>query len=408
MMSPRKKLMTDFNWIEGSVTAPAGFRASGIAAGIKPSGAPDLALVASDRPGSSAAIFTCNVITAAPVKWSRALPPHCRAAVINAGNANCCTGEQGMRDAARMAELAATALDLSPQEVIVASTGVIGRPMPMSRLETGIPSAAASLSAAGGPAAARAIMTTDTCPKEAAVECDEGRAKFRVGGICKGSGMIHPQMATMLALVTTDLALQPDLLNDLLRRVADRTFNRVTVDGDTSTNDMLAVLSNGASGLEAAAGSPLQIRFEQALEAVCSRLARMLARDGEGATRLVQVRVTGTADGAAADRIARTVANSPLVKTAVFGNDPNWGRILMAAGRAGVAFREQDVSLTLCGIPLFRRGEPAPFDAAAASAAMKVDELPIDLCVGEGAGEATVWTCDFSYDYVRINAEYTT
>ena len=400
--------MTELVEIENSVTAPQGFRAAGVAAGIKPSGNPDVALIFSDLPATAAAIFTTNVVVAAPIIVCREnlADSTIRAIAVNAGCANACTGELGLKNARQMAAVAGKSLGVSATEVLVASTGVIGRHLPMTKLLPALVEAAAQVSLDGGPAAARAIMTTDTRPKECAVEVRTDAGSFRIGGICKGSGMIAPNMATMLAFLTTDAAVPAPLLHSLLKEIADETFNCVTVDGDTSTNDMLAILANGASPVditEANVGP-----FRDGLRHVCTHLAKELARDGEGATKLVEVRVSGARRESEARQTARSIANSPLVKTALFGNDPNWGRILCAAGYSGVDFDPNQSSLTLCGIPLVQGGEPLPFDEQTTSAAMKTPEVLIELDLGQGDAAGSYWTCDFSYDYVRINAEYTT
>jgi len=396
--------------VEGSVCAPAGFLAAGVSAGIKPSGNLDVALIVSEAPAPGAAVFTTNVFRSAPVIVSgeHLAGGRVRAVAVNSGCSNACTGEEGLRNARRMAEIAAALVGCAPEEVQVASTGVIGRQLPMEKVEAGLTLAAAVLSPAGGGLAARAIMTTDTRPKETAVEVRSGEVRFRVGGIAKGSGMIAPNMATMLAYVTTDAAVPAPLLDRLLREAADRTFNCVTVDGDTSTSDTLLVLANGRSGVAIDESSPHLPAFRAALGRVCETLAKELARDGEGATKLVQVHVAGAATPADARRIGLAIGNSPLVKTALFGNDPNWGRIVCAAGYSGVRFDPAGVDLDVAGIPLVRGGTPVPFDEAAVSAAMRVPELAIALTLREGDAEATIWTCDMSYDYVRINAEYTT
>ncbi len=396
--------------LPGSVTAPRGFRAAGVAAGIKPSGNPDVALIVSDTVASAAAVFTTNRVVAAPVLVSREhlADGQARVIAVNAGCANAVTGEQGLQDARKMAALAAAATGAAPEEVVVCSTGVIGRPLPMDRLEAGLRAAAEQLSPDGGPAAARAIMTTDTRPKEIAVEVAVDGQAVRIGGICKGSGMIAPNMATMLAFITTDAEVWPEVLAGALRSAAERTFNCVTVDGDTSTNDTLAILANGAAGVRVPPFSPAYNRFCDGLLEVCTYLARELARDGEGATKLVTVEVRGAVSPVQARKVARSIANSPLVKTALFGNDPNWGRILCAAGYSGAPLDPHRLALTLCGVPLVREGEPVPFDEAAASAAMKSPENHVLVDLGQGRSSATVYTCDFSYDYVRINAEYTT
>jgi glutamate N-acetyltransferase/amino-acid N-acetyltransferase len=394
--------------IPNSVAAPQGFRAAGVAAGIKSAGR-DVALIVSDRPASAAALFTTNRVQAAPIQVSRKhlAGGQARAVVVNSGNANACTGERGLADAERMTQIAGEALGLDAGEVLVASTGIIGHPMPMERIETGIRQAAREL-AEDGSVAAEAIMTTDTRPKQIGVEFVIGGQPVRIGGIAKGAGMIAPHMATMLAFLTTDAAIWPEVLQASLAATVARTFNCVTVDGDTSTNDSIMLLANGASGAQVRPGSPAHRLFCAALEEVCLHLAKELARDGEGATKLVEVQVHGARSFAQAQKVALTIANSPLVKTALFGNDPNWGRILAAAGRAGVAIDPQHLSLRIGDVRLVENGAPLPFDAATASAELKQPEVVISLHLGMGAVTATVWTCDFSYDYVKINAEYHT
>jgi glutamate N-acetyltransferase/amino-acid N-acetyltransferase len=402
--------MTMFEHVSGAVCAPLGFRASGAAAGIKPSGNPDIALIVSDGPASAAAVFTTNRVCAAPILVSREnlRNGQARAIAVNAGNANACTGEEGMRDARRMAQVTAELIGARLEEVLVASTGVIGHKLPMERVEQGLRRAAAELSRQGGEQAARAIMTTDTRPKEVAIEIPLGDAAVRIGGICKGSGMIAPNMATLLAFLTTDAVIWPEVLQSALRSATEQTFNCLTIDGDCSTNDMLAILANGASGVRITPGSPAHGAFCEGLLHVCTRLVKDLARDGEGATKLVEIRVSGARSVAAARKVGLAIGESPLVKTALFGNDPNWGRILCAAGYSGVAIDPTRLALTLCGVPLVRGGEPLPYDKNLASEAMKGPEAVIALDLGLGSQSATVWTCDFSYDYVRINAEYTT
>jgi glutamate N-acetyltransferase/amino-acid N-acetyltransferase len=396
--------------ISNAVCAPEGFRAAGVAAGIKSTG-PDVALIVSDSPTHAAAVFTTNRVQAAPILVTRenlrASRGSARAIVVNSGNANACTGAQGMLDARRMTALTGEVLGISAEQVLVASTGIIGHHLPMEKLEAGIRSAAASLGRDAAPASA-AIMTTDLVAKEAAVEFELGGRPVRVGGICKGSGMIGPHLATMLAFVTTDADVWPEVLQPALAAVAARTFNCTTVDGDTSTNDTLAIFANGRSGVAIRPNSPALRAFEAALEHVCTQLARALARDGEGATKLIELQVRGARTAVDARRIAMTMANSPLVKTAFFGNDPNWGRLMMAAGRAGVRFDPAHAALWIGDVQLVRAGEPLAFDHAAAVAAMKQPEVTTTLELAEGSAAARVWTCDFSYDYVRINAEYHT
>ncbi|MCC2670278.1 MAG: argJ [Armatimonadetes bacterium] len=402
--------MAEFFEIEGSVCAPEGFLAAGVAAGIKPSGNPDVTLIVSDRPATAAALFTRNRVVAAPVVVSRehVSRGRARAIAVNAGNANACTGSTGMENARRMARVAADLLGTEPEEILIASTGIIGRPMPMERLEAGLALAARELRPDGGPAAARSIMTTDTRPKEIAVEISVDGSRFRIGGICKGSGMIEPNMATMLAFVTTDAEVWPEVLQAALTTAVERTFNCVTVDGDTSTNDSLFILANGASGVRVSPESPAHRAFCDGLLYVCTHLAKELARDGEGATKLVEIQVTGSRSTAQARKVGKSIANSPLVKTALYGNDPNWGRILCAAGYSGVPIDQERLALTVCGYPLVREGEPVEFEEATVSRAMQDPEILIRLDLGQGRSASTVWTCDFSYDYVRINAEYTT
>lgn len=402
--------MSEFFEIPGAVCAPRGFRAAGVAAGIKPSGNPDVTLIVSDCPAAAAGVFTRNRVVAAPVLVSREhlAGGTARAIAINAGNANACTGTQGMEDARRMAQITANLLEIPVEQVLVASTGIIGRPLPMDRLEAGLGQAAAELSPENGSQAARSIMTTDTRPKEIAVEINVEGAQIRIGGICKGSGMIQPNMATMLAFITTDAEVWPEVLQSALVSAVERTFNCVTVDGDTSTNDSLFILANGTSGVRVTPDSPTHRAFCEGLVYVCTHLAKELARDGEGATKLVEIQVHGARSTAQARKVGKSIANSPLVKTALFGNDPNWGRILCAAGYSGVTIDQERLALTLCGYPLVREGEPVEFDEAAVSQAMRVPEVLIRLDLGQGRSSSTVWTCDFSYDYVRINAEYTT
>jgi glutamate N-acetyltransferase/amino-acid N-acetyltransferase len=396
--------------ILGGITAPQGFRAAGVACGLKKNGNRDLMLLAADRACSVAGVFTRNVIKAAPVLYSSSIVKagRAQAVVINAGIANACTGDEGMCRCEQMAADVTAATGLEKELVLVCSTGVIGWQLPMEKISAGITEAARALSPDGGHNAALAIMTTDTRPKEIAVQFETSGGPVRIGGMAKGSGMIAPNMATMLSVITTDARVDPDTLQSALTSAADRSFNRVTIDGDTSTNDTVLLLASGATGVRLDQGTQDFACFAQALNQVTTLLAKAIARDGEGATKLVEIRVTGAPDDAAAARIAMTIANSPLVKTALFGNDPNWGRILAAAGRAGVKFKPNRVNLDLAGVPVVRDGAPVEFDKAAASAAMKTDEVLIDLTLAEGEGRAVAWTCDFSYDYVRINADYTT
>ena len=413
--------MADWQEIAGSVTAPKGFRATGITAGLKPSGSPDLALILSDTDAIAAGVFTTAQVRAACVDYCRQRlqsKASARAILVNSGQANAATGEQGWKDALESADLLASNLKISPQSVLLASTGVIGQRIRMDALRRGIPKVVDSLSVKGGDTAARSIMTTDLVPKAIALETlIEGRP-VRLGGIAKGSGMIHPNMATMLAFVTCDAAVSTSLWQQMLSRAADKSFNQITVDGDTSTNDCLIALANGQS--RTAAITELDQngeKLEAMLTAVCQHLAKAIARDGEGATCLIEVRVTGASDDESARRIARTVAGSSLVKAAIFGRDPNWGRIAAAAGRAGVTFKQDDLQIKLGAFLMMENGQPLPFDRAAASdylkqaaagAYLQDDTVLIEVRVGNGSGEGVAWGCDLSYDYVKINAEYTT
>ncbi len=402
----------------GAVTRVPGFRAAAVACGLKASGQPDLALVACDRPATAAAMLTTNAFKAAPVIYdAQALSRShntTQAVVINAGNTNACTGEQGLRDAGRMAALAESALGLPAGRALVMSTGIIGHPMPMDKVEAGVQAAAAAMSTTGGAAAARAIMTTDLVPKEAFTQVRLGGVTISIGGMIKGSGMIHPSLAradqlhaTMLGLIVTDAAVAPAALNRALERATAASFNRITVDGDTSTNDTVLLLASGEAGNPPIVNDDYAA-FEAALTGVCVSLARQIARDGEGATRLVEIVVRGADGDAEAERAAKAVATSPLVKTAIFGADPNWGRVLAAIGRSGIRVEPARVSLWLGGVQLVAGGEPLDFDVEAARAALQQPEVRFVADLGLGSGQATVWTCDLSYKYVEINAEYHT
>ena len=447
--------MADWQVIEGGVTAPKGFRAAGVTAGLKPSGAPDLALILSDSEAIAAGVFTTSQVRAACVDYCQDLleeKPTARAILCNAGQANACTGEQGKQDALASAESLAAALGIPSTEVLTASTGVIGQRLKIDVLQAGIPSLVDALSPEGSDKAARAIVTTDLVTKSIALETQIGDRPVRVGGISKGSGMIHPNMATMLAFVTCDAAVSPQLWQDMLRRATEKSFNQITVDGDTSTNDCLLALANGESRTPAiTAAGPEADKLEAMLTEVCIHLAKSITRDGEGATCLIEVSVKGAMSDRAAGQIARTVAGSSLVKSAIFGRDPNWGRIAGAAGRAGIPFDQNELSIALGDFILMREGTPQPFDRAAASAyltqqserstlamskillspteqgnellvaetqtsflrqKLEIEALAhpvqITVTVGEGEGKSVAWGCDLSYDYVKINAEYTT
>jgi glutamate N-acetyltransferase/amino-acid N-acetyltransferase len=403
-----------FAEIAGSVSAPAGFRAAGVACGIKKSGNLDLALIVSDRPASSAAVFTINKAQAAPILVSKtrlkASNGRQRVIVINSGCANACTGSEGMRTAEAMADAAAASASAGPFEVLVASTGVIGVALDRDRVTAGIASAAAALVDEGGPAAARAIMTTDPFPKEAAVEVTTASGTFRVGGMAKGSGMIEPLMApsaTMIGVVTTDADVSPALLQRALTEVTDKTFNAISVDGECSTNDCVFALANGASGVTL--GDAQFDLLVESLRRVCEPLAVGIVRGGEGATKVVTIEVTGGASNEEAKRCARAIANSPLVKTAVHGADPNWGRLVAVAGRAGVDFDLNRARVRIGDVELFVDGQPHDERAEQASAHLQQQEVSVHVDLGTGgAGRARMWTCDLSAEYVKINAEYRT
>ncbi|MBN1308552.1 MAG: bifunctional glutamate N-acetyltransferase/amino-acid acetyltransferase ArgJ [Chitinispirillaceae bacterium] len=395
--------------IGGGVTAAAGFSAGGIRAGIKQSGDPDLALLFSERRCTGAGVFTINKIRASSVDWSRShLPSRAiRAIVCNSGCANACTGRRGAKDTAATARLAASSLGVAADTVLVASTGVIGRFLPLSTIAAAMPELKKRLSPSGGTAFVRAIMTTDRVTKESAVAVKIGRKGYTIGGCAKGAGMIRPNMATMLAFITTDAAIAPSRLNPIVKRVVDRTFNCLTVDGDTSTNDMLLVLANGASQCSVASKSSC-LTFEEGLSAVCNELCTKIAADGEGATKRVEVHVKGGATDAEAKQAALAVADSNLTKCALFGNDPNWGRIACAVGYSGARFSDRTMTIHLCGIPVFKNLRPLPFDQTKAHNALKKKVVSIEINLGMGKASAVAHTCDFSYDYVKINAEYHT
>ena len=398
--------------VEGGVTAPSGFRASGLHCGIKVSGKPDLSLIVSDTAASAAGVFTVNLAKAAPVYLCQEhlASSHgtARAIVTNSGCANACTGPRGEADAREMAQLTAAAVGCNKEHVLVASTGVIGVNLKMAAIRDGIPMAVKALDAKGGAAAARAIMTTDPFPKEYAVEVDTVLfGTFRVGGMCKGSGMIEPRMATMLGYLTTDAAVEPVMLRRALIEASRFTFNAITVDGEPSTNDCVFALANGASGV--AINENLYPALVEGLRAVAHELALGIVRGGEGATKLVAITVTGAATDADAWMAARAIANSPLVKTAVHGGDPNWGRLVAAAGRSGAAFVLSGARVQIGSLVLFENG--SPFDELAPKAAeyLTGKDLEIEVNLGTGGSHrATVWTCDLSAEYVKINAEYRT
>ena len=407
---------------DGGVSSALGFKAAGIHAGFRADPERlDFGLVAADAPCAAAAVFTQNVFCAAPVTISRrhldgVSYGTARAVAINSGNANAATGEVGLQAAEESAVLVAEALGCTRDEVLVASTGVIGQHISLIPFKTGALEAVGALSREGGSDAARAIMTTDTRPKQTAVAFSGDAigfpgCTFTVGGMSKGAGMIMPNMATMIAVITTDAPVRADVLHEVLVKAVGRSFNKITVDSDTSTNDCCFALASGEAAPTGAyfeRDSAALALFERAFTCVCCDLAREMAADGEGATRLVTVRVAGAASEADADLAARTVANSPLVKTAIFGHDANWGRIAGALGRSGASFNQEDVSIDIMGMPVCRAGLTVPFDEEEALRRFERPEIDIDVDLGAGDFSTMMWTCDFSYEYVKINGDYRT
>ncbi len=395
--------------VKGGVTAPAGFLAAGILCGIKKRGK-DLALLYSQKPAAAAGTVTRNSVKASSVLWAQQVlkKGSARAIVANSGNANCCTGRRGGRDTRQMALAAANGLNIQSNEVLVGSTGVIGVPLPIDRVKKGIALAAKQLSRTGSLSAAEAIMTTDTRPKEIAVRFRHGARFVTVGGIAKGSGMIAPNMATMFAFLTTDASVPVGLLREILRSIVEETFNRITVDGEMSTNDMVLLLANGASKTSAIRkGTKAHSDFYKAVEVVCRHLAYEIVRDGEGVTRLMTVEVTGAASKQAALKAARQVANSLLVKTMVAGRDPNWGRVAAAVGASGVSTHLNRLTIRLGKTTVFRKGEPARLKKETLLKEVDHPEVRIGVDLGSGRGAATLLSGDLTEGYVQINAKYT-
>jgi glutamate N-acetyltransferase/amino-acid N-acetyltransferase len=395
--------------VPGGVTAPKGFRAAAVAAGIKKQERPDLALLVSDVEASVAGVMTANRIKAAPLLLDqpRIKRGKARAVVINSGCANACTGAEGFEDAKVMASETARLLSLDERDVLVASTGVIGVRLPMDRVRGGIMRAATQLTPSGGSQAATAIMTTDTMPKEIAIRETSGRVAITVGGMAKGSGMIHPQMGTMLAFLTTDAAVPPRTLQAVLKRCVDATFNTIDVDGETSPNDLVICMANGLAKNTPVTSGQALTTFEAMVRQVCERLALMIVRDGEGASKLVTLRVKGAANAASARRVLLSVARSPLVKTAWHGEDANWGRTISAIGNAGVPIRPERIALHIGPVAVVRQGVGVGSSAEAQAAViLKQSEFSVTVDLGQGKAEAILRTCDLSQDYVRINASY--
>lgn len=396
---------------------PVGFKFGGLACGIKASGKKDLALISTQQPAVAAGVYTQNVVCAASIDWNRSITPSAdfRAVLVNSGNANACTGEQGAKDNQVMASLVAESLStvavlVKPESVAVLSTGVIGHALPMDLLTTGISSVAGTVGDGEQNFidAAEAIMTTDQGRKVASREVQIGGQAVAVVGMAKGAGMIGPNMATMLGIICTDAKVNADQAAAMIKSAADRSFNRISVEGHTSTNDALVLICSGQVGEAIQSDADLAV-LQQAIDEVCLETAKMIPADGEGATHLVEIQIEGASSDDDAEKIARTIASSNLVKTAVTGADPNWGRIVSAAGYAGVPMDLSQTRLELNGFPIFDQGEPLSFDAKQVSDAIKDNfETKVALVVGSGSGKAIHWTSDLTVDYVRFNSEYTT
>lgn len=399
--------------IEGSITSVKGFRASGVACGLKKNGGLDLALIVSDRPAVAAGVFTQNRVKGHSLQLTmrRIEKGQCQALIINSGNANACVGEKGLTDARTIASLVASQINCSPDQVLIGSTGVIGQPLNMQAIRGGIEEAVRHLDSAveAGHRAEQAILTTDLTAKEAVVRFAIGEQSVTVAGMAKGSGMIHPNMATMIAVITTDCVVSQPVLADMLRRVTERTFNRVSVDGDTSVCDMVIAMANGLSENGAIHKDTAEAaQLEKALLTVCTNLARQIAADGEGATKLIEVRAEGLRSKGDAYKIVNAIARSPLVKTAIFGEDANWGRILTAAGYSGADFDPDHCDVYIGSLKVCGHGTAIDFDEKVAKTILQAKTVQIRVVLDEGDAWDRIWTCDFSYDYVKINGSYRT
>ena len=393
------------------VTYPLGFTAAGVRAGIKKSGNLDVAVIYTEKEAAVAGVFTKNQVAAAPIRVSKIVvnTGTAHAIVANAGCANACTGEQGLRDAEKMAEVAAEELHCRQDDVVVASTGVIGVNLNMDKMTAGIKDAVKNLSREGSVNAGNAIITTDTYSKSCATEVEIGGKQIRFGAIAKGSGMIQPDMATMLCFITTDAAIDQKLLQDALSEITEVTFNMISVDGDMSTNDMVTVLANGAAGNEKITSKNDDYKiFYSTLENLCRELSKKIAADGEGATKFLTINVNGAENFEDAKKVGMSVAKSPLVKTAFFGEDPNWGRVICAVGYSGVKINPASTVVKFGDIPVYAHGVGANYNDAALKKVMASKDIVIDIELGLGDTTATVWSCDFSYEYVKINGEYHT
>jgi len=396
---------------KAGVTYPQGFQAAGVKAGIKKSGNLDVAVIYTEQEAAVAGTFTQNAVASAPVRASKKViaTGMAHAITANAGCANACTGEQGEKDAAAMQDITATALGCKADDVVVASTGVIGVNLPMDKMENGIKQAVKELSTEGSENAGKAIITTDTYSKACATEITLGGKKVRFGAIAKGSGMIQPNMATMLCFITTDAAIDSKLLQKALSEIVEVSFNMISIDGDMSTNDMVIVLANGAAGNAKITEENEDYKlFKATLQNICQELSKKIAADGEGATKFLTISVTGARNFAEAKTIGMSVAKSPLVKTAFFGEDPNWGRVICAVGYAGVPMDPQKTVVKFGGIPVYANGVGAEYDEAELRKVMEAHDIVISIDMGEGDAKADIWSCDFSYEYVKINGEYHT
>jgi glutamate N-acetyltransferase/amino-acid N-acetyltransferase len=398
--------------ISGGITAPNGFLATGISCGLKQSGRKDLALIFAEREATAAGVFTTNKLAAAPVQLSKShlADGVAQAIIINSGSANACTGWKGLEQAREMAELTASALAIKPENVLVASTGIIGMPLPLAKIKRGVKKAVSLLSKKSSQAAAEAIMTTDTFPKECAVEFKVKDRKYRIGGIAKGSGMIAPNMATMLAFLTTDCPIKQSDLQSLLKSVVAQTFNAITVDGETSTNDMVLVLAGREreSDIEKDFYGDWLKAFSEAFLFVCRELALQVVRDGEGATKLIEVIVEGARSKPEAQKVAFAIANSLLVKTAFYGEDANWGRIMAAIGHTEASIKPDAIDISIGDSQVVKKGQARVFCAETLKKILAQKEIKLTVNLNVGGSKATVWTTDLSCEYVRINAEYTT
>lgn len=390
----------------GGVTSATGFVATGLNCGIRPD-RKDLALILAPEGTTAAGLFTTNQVCAAPVKVCRenVADGFARAVLVNSGNANACTGPTGMADTREMVKLTAQALGLEESDVLICSTGVIGQYLPMEKIREGIPRLPAGLSVEGGSDACQAILTTDAFEKTCAALVESASGRYTVGGMAKGAGMIHPNMATTLCFVTTDAEIAPEALRQALKSATDASFNSITVDGDTSTNDTILLLASGASGVKVE-GEEALAQFTEALTQVAQDLAKKVVKDGEGARCLVEIKVTGAVDDASARKVAQTIAGSLLFKTMLAGGEPNWGRVLAAAGRAGVELNEETCELSFGEVKVFSNGSGLPQNQPAAAELLKASEIPMHLDLGAGGGQAVIWTCDIGHPYVELNGSY--